>query len=167
MRKKMTGAVDSGVLMGLIMIAIAFILFPIVITGTETILAWTTTGGNSTLATFTGLSSVVGIAPMMIFVFVVFGGIGMTSVGAFRSAKTGKTGMNLLLSLIMLAIAFVVYPIVLDGADTILSDANIADYTGLSSIAAIAPLLVFVAMLFAGIGIGGYTGYRAVRRRRG
>jgi len=149
-------------LMGLIMIAIAFILFPIVIDGTETILGW----NEGNLTAFTGLSSVVGIAPMMVFVFVVFGGIGMTGVGAFRSAKSGNVGMNLLLALIMIAIAFVVYPIVLDGADTILSDANIADYTGLSSIAAIAPLLVFVSMLFAGIGIGGYSAYKAVKRKK-
>lgn len=149
-------------LMGLIMIAIAFILFPIVIDGTETILAWNS--GN--LTAFTGLASVVGIAPMMVFVFVVFGGIGLTGVGAFRSAKTGATGMNLLLAIIMIAIAFVVYPIVLDGAATILDDANIADYTGLEPIAAIAPLLVFVAMLFTGIGIGGYTAYKAVKKKK-
>lgn len=149
-------------LMGLIMIAIAFILFPIVIEGTETILAWNS--GN--LTAFTGLSSVVGIAPMLVFVFVVFGGIGLTGVGAFRSTKAGTTGMNLLLAIIMIAIAFVVYPIVLDGAGTILDDANIDDYTGLGAIAAIAPLLVFVSMLFAGIGIGGYSAYRAIKKKK-
>lgn len=154
-------------LMGLIMTAIAFILFPIVIEGTETIMGWTGTGGNITQ--FTGLQSVVQIAPMIVFVFVVFGGIGLATYGGVKAAKEEKMTMALLLSLIMIAISFVIYPIVMDGTDTLL--AAIADssytYTGLESIASIAPLLVFVGMLFGGIGIGGYAVSKKFKKGKG
>ena len=79
----------------------------------------------------------------------------------------GNTGV--LLGLVMIAISFIVFPVVLDGANEILDHANISDYTGLEQIAAIGPMLVFVVMLFGGLGLTVYSGYRAVRRqeRRG
>ena len=152
---------NKETLMGLIMVAISMILFPIIIDGTETIMAWTGTGGNITQ--FTGLSSIVPIAPMMIFVFLIFGGLGLSGYGAIKTAQSGKIGMALLMSLIMLAIAFVVYPIVMDGAATIINDPNIDSYTGLAAIAKIAPMLVFVMMLFESLGTGAYAGYKAIK----
>lgn len=153
-------------LMGLIMIAIAFVLFPIVIEGTETIMGWTgDSGGNIT--EFTGLESVVSIAPMIVFVFVVFGGIGVSAYGGVQAAQSGKVGMALLLALIMIAISFVVYPIVMDGTDSlqVAIEASSYTYTGLDAIVGIAPLLVFVSMLFGGIGLGAYTGYKQIKKR--
>ena len=148
-------------LMGLIMTAICFLLFPIVMDGTESILGWTGTG-STTVGNFTGLENVASIAPMIIFVFVVFGSIGVTAYGGIRTAQSGKMGMAMLLALIMIAIAFVVYPIVMDGTATLLTTiaASAYTYTGLSAIAGIAPLLVFVSMLFGGIGVGAYAGYK-------
>ena len=77
----------------------------------------------------------------------------------FKGANTG-----VLIGLVMIAISFIVFPIVLDGADTILGHANITDYTGLAEIAAIGPLLVFVIMLFGGLGLTTYSAYQSVRR---
>ena len=70
--------------------------------------------------------------------------------------------MNLILGIIMIAIAFVVFPIVLDGAATILADANLADYTGLDAVVSISPLVVFVAMLFG----GGLLTFQGVKQAR-
>lgn len=58
--------------------------------------------------------------------------------------------MQLVMGIVMIAIAFIVFPIILDADSAILSDPNITDYTGLSSVAAVAPLVIFVAMLFGG-----------------
>jgi len=151
-------------LMGLIMTAIAFLLFPIVMDGTESIMGWTGSG-NSTIGNFTGLENVASIAPMIIFVFVVFGSIGVTAYGGVRTAQGGKLGMAMLLALIMIAISFVVYPIVMDGANDLQTTiaASAYTYTGLSSIVGIAPLLVFVSMLFGGIGVGAYAGYKKIK----
>ena len=152
-------------LLGLIVTAIAFILVPIVIEGTESILGWSgDSGGNITQ--FTGLESVVGIAPMIVFVFVVFAGIGVATYGGVKTAQSGKMGMAMLLALIMVAISFVIYPIVMDGTDSLLAEieASSYTYTGLEAIAGIAPLLVFVTMLFGGIGLGAYAGYKRFKK---
>lgn len=78
----------------------------------------------------------------------------------FQGANSG-----VLLGLVMIAISFIVFPIVLDGADEILGHANITDYTGLADIAAIGPLLVFVVMLFGGLGLTIYSGAKSLRNR--
>jgi hypothetical protein len=66
-------------------------------------------------------------------------------------------GNKMFLGLIMIAVSFILFPIVMEGAATILADANLADYTGLETIVAIAPTLVFVGMLFGG-GVLTYMG---------
>ena len=69
---------------------------------------------------------------------------------------------KLFVGLIMIAVAFIMFPIILEGAATVLADANIADYTGLSTLVSIAPTLVFVSMLFG----GGMLTYTGVKNRR-
>lgn len=65
--------------------------------------------------------------------------------------------------IILIAVSFIMFPIVLEGAATILDDANLADYTGLETIVSIAPTLVFVSMLFG----GGVMTYLGVKKGRG
>jgi len=74
-------------------------------------------------------------------------------------------GLNsgVLLGLVMIAISFIIFPIVMDGASEILGHSNVTDYTGLEEIAAIGPMLVFVTMLFGGVGVAAYSGYRKVK----
>lgn len=70
--------------------------------------------------------------------------------------------MKVVMGIIVIVIAFAMFPIVLDGTHTVLSDANLSDYTGLESIVSIAPLIVFVGMLFG----GGLLTFSGVRKRR-
>jgi len=67
---------------------------------------------------------------------------------------------KMFVGLILIAVSFILFPIVMSGAATILSDANLSDYTGLETIVKIAPTLVFVAMLFGG-GVMTYLGVRS------
>lgn len=64
------------------------------------------------------------------------------------------------IGIIMIAVAFIMFPIILEGAQTILTDANLADYTGLGTIVGIAPTLIFVSMLFGG-GVLTYLGVKS------
>ncbi len=64
------------------------------------------------------------------------------------------------IGIIMIAVAFIMFPIILEGAQTILTDANLADYTGLETIVGIAPTLIFVSMLFGG-GVLTYLGVKS------
>lgn len=75
---------------------------------------------------------------------------------------------KVVLGIVGIAIAMIIFPVVLDGAATILTDANIATYSGLSSVVAIAPLIIFVGLLFgsgASIWSGAGMGARIKRRK--
>lgn len=67
--------------------------------------------------------------------------------------------MRIVMGLIGLAIAFIVFPIVLTGVASITSHTHAAAFTGLSDVANIAPLVAFVGILF-GSGYGLYSGYK-------
>ncbi len=73
--------------------------------------------------------------------------------------ERGEVNTKMFIGLILIAVAFIVFPIVLEGAQTILTDANLADYTGLETIVSIAPTLIFVGMLFGG-GVMTYLGVK-------
>ena len=79
----------------------------------------------------------------------------------FKGANSG-----VLIGLVMIAISFIIFPIVLDGANEILTHGSLASYTGLEEIASIGPMLVFVVMLFGGLGLTVASGVSAARRRR-
>ena len=76
----------------------------------------------------------------------------------------GRDTMKIVLGIIAIAIAFIVFPIILDGAATILADANLADYTGLEAVVQVSPLLIFVSMLFTG-GLLTFQGIKSKRAR--
>jgi len=59
-----------------------------------------------------------------------------------------KQTMKVVLGIVGIAIAMIMFPIVLDGAADILEDGNISSYSGLQSVVQIAPLIIFVGLLF-------------------
>jgi predicted PurR-regulated permease PerM len=69
----------------------------------------------------------------------------------------------IVIGIVAIAISFILFPIVLDGAQAILTDAHIADYTGLEAVVTISPLLVFVALLFGG-GLLTFKGVQGARK---
>ena len=71
---------------------------------------------------------------------------------------------KVILGIITVALAFIVFPIILEATDDILANANISNYTGLSAIVKIAPMIVMVAILFGG-GILVFQGVKATRTR--
>jgi hypothetical protein len=74
----------------------------------------------------------------------------------------GKIVM-LVVSIVVLAILF---PIILDQAHVITSNANIADYTGLSAFVNLTPLLLWLSAIFGLLGFAGYQGYKAIKTRK-
>lgn len=72
---------------------------------------------------------------------------------------------RVILGIVTLAVCFIVFPIVLDGTDTILSNNNISNYTGLSAIVKVAPMLVMIAIIFGG-GLLVWKGAKETRARR-
>lgn len=75
-------------------------------------------------------------------------------------------GQNIMvvIGLVMIAISFVIFPIVIEGADEIRGAANVSDYTGLESIVEVGPTLVFVGLLFGGV-MTTFFGIRGMRSK--
>ncbi|AQU03298.1 hypothetical protein DA01_07720 [Dehalococcoides mccartyi] len=69
---------------------------------------------------------------------------------------------KVILGVAAMAVSLVIYPIILDGVAAITSNANIADYTGLSAFANVLPLLILVGMIFGG-GLLTFQGARGMR----
>jgi hypothetical protein len=71
--------------------------------------------------------------------------------------------MKMIGGIVAIAIAFVMFPIVLDAANTILGTANISTYTGLESVVKVSPLIVFVGLLFGG-GFALFSGIKGYKK---
>lgn len=65
----------------------------------------------------------------------------------------GSTGswIKIILGLVLVAVGFVIFPIVLTGAEESRLATNVSEYTGLSSMIEVGPTLVFVGFLFGGV----------------
>ena len=82
------------------------------------------------------------------------------------SVKTSLISFTV--GLVLIAVGFIIFPIVVEGAEETRLATNVSEYTGLSSLVQIGPTLAFVGFLFGGvvsIFFGAWTGYRAVRAR--
>lgn len=157
-------------MMGIAMIflAVGFIIYPINLDATDTILAWTYDGtrvANYTIADFTGLSSTVGIVPLLILLGLVVSGA-VAGIMGIKMAKAGEgkldaAGLMMLgIGEIFIAVGLIIFPIVLDGIVLVLDNASITSYTGLSAVAKVVPLIVLVAFISGGI-IAGFFGFKA------
>lgn len=67
----------------------------------------------------------------------------------------GSDFRNIVVGIIMLVVSFLMFGVVLDSVDTLLSwtgagGTTLADFTGLEAIIMIAPLLIFIGLLAGG-----------------
>jgi hypothetical protein len=172
------GAINlSGMmLMGIAMvfIAVGFIVFPIVLEGTDAINDWTITFLSPTptrvytIDEFTGLAAVNGITPLLVLLgFVVEGAItgfmGIKVVKGTGSAKLDIGGIILMsIGLIFTAVALLMFPVALDGIANAYDAATLAaTYTGLTAVLKITPLLILIAFV-AGSVVTGFFGMKKI-----
>lgn len=174
--RKERGDINIGSIMlmgiGMVFLAVGFIMFPIVTTATDSLLAYAyTVNAAITDASFTGFTAVIGITPLLVLigylsaaVFSMFLGVKlMRGAGGETTLNLG----NLLLlgvSLIFIAIALIILPVALDGIASVVhgggTGINVA-YTGLSPILLITPLLILISFLSASV-ISGFFGLKKI-----
>ena len=164
-----TGLLMMGI--GMIFIAVGFIVYPIVITGTDAILAYTFADNVAiTDASYTGLTAVTGVVPLLILIGLVTAGV----VTGFLGAKIQKTGVSaalnptsllfLAIGVIFIAVGIIIFPVVLDGTSTVLHGGGAgiaAAYTGLTAVVGVVPLLVLIAFVSAAV-ISGFFGVKGL-----
>ena len=164
------GLVLMGV--GMIFLAVGFIIYPIIITATDAILGWTcSANGSINDETFTGLSSIVGIVPLLVLVaFVTAGAItgfmGYKISSGAASASTSNPASLILLGigLIFIAVGLIIFPVIMESVCVVMTGGGAglsATYIGLAPILLVVPLIVLIAFITAGV-ISGFFGIKGM-----
>lgn len=173
------GAVDIGGILimgiGMVFLAVGFIIYPIVMSATDDLLAYAGTGYNVSATVscnstyFTGFNAIVGITPLLVLigylsaaVFAMYLGVRIIK-GEGKAAKLDLGSMLLLgISLIFIAIGLIILPVALDGICTVFhneGDFLSSAYVGLGPILRITPLLILISFV-AGAVVSGFFGLK-------
>ena len=172
------GTMDIGGILlmgiGMVFLAVGFIIYPIVMTACDALLAYSCTD-NATFnaAYFTGFTPIVGITPLLILigflsaaVFAMYLGVQVMKGGEGGTKLDLGTMLMLGISMIFIAIGLIILPVTLDGLCTVLHNdgAGISSsYTGLTPILKVTPLLVLISFV-AGAVISGFFGLKRIGR---
>jgi len=83
------------------------------------------------------------------------------------SLKSNGNMIMIALGLVLIAVGFIIFPIVIEGAESTRTATNVSQYTGLGSLVKIGPTLAFVGFLFGGVltVLFGARGIYQTRRR--
>jgi len=173
-RQRERGAIDIGAILimgiGMVFLAVGFIMFPIVTTATDALLAYSfTTNATCDAAYMTGFTNIVGITPLLVLigylsaaVFSMYLGVRMLKGSAAGNKLDLGTMLLLGISLIFIAIGLIILPVTLDGICTVIHGGGTginAAYVGLAPILRVTPLLVLISFV-AGAVITGFFGLK-------
>ena len=135
------GAIDIGGILlmgiGMVFLAVGFIMFPIVTDATDDLLSYVYSGNASiTDATFTGFTPIIGITPLLILlgflsaaVFSMYLGVRIMKGGEGGTKLDLGTILMLGIAMIFIAIGLIILPVTLDGISSVLT----GDGSGLNS----------------------------------
>ena len=158
---------------GMVFLAVGFIMFPIATDATDSILAYAYTGNNSiTDASFTGLTAIVGITPLLILLgfisaAVITGIMGIKVMKGAAQANVGPGGLLMSgLSIVFIALGLIIFPVTLDGISSVVHGGGSgisSAYTGLSAILLVTPMLVLLSFVSAAV-ISGFFGIKSLAK---
>ena len=165
----------QGILMmgiGMVFLAVGFIMFPIVTDATDDLLAYSYSANNTiTDASFTGFTSVVGITPLLVLlgfvaaaVFAMYLGVKLNKEGAGSSHVNLGAMLMIGVSIVFVAVALIILPVALDGIASVLHGGGAgisSSYTGLSPILLVTPLLILISFLSGSV-ISGFFGVKTM-----
>lgn len=144
------GANIKTIILGVITIVIALIMLGIAMDVVTDLLA------TVDFTDYPGAEAMLGLFPLLMMIaLVLFGGI-LIWIG-YSGGGMGVKGT--ILTTIVVVVAIILLPIVIDSTDTLLARVDIGDYTGLEAFLGLIPLLYVIGTLF----ITGMLGYRSVR----
>jgi len=143
------GANIKTIILGVITIVIALIMLGIAMDVVSDLLA------TVDFTDYPGAEAILGIFPLlMLIALVLFGGV-LIWIG-YTGGSMGIKGT--IMTTIVVVVAIILLPIVIDATDTLLARADIGDYTGLASFLGLVPLLYVIGTMF----MTGILGYKAV-----
>lgn len=170
------GAMNIGgiMMMGIAMVflAVGFIMFPISTTATQSLLDYSySANGTITDATYTSFTAILGITPLLILIGFVTAAVvtGFMGMKVMRGAEGGKLSpgntLMLGLSIVFIAIALIIEPVMLDGISSVVHGGGSGistSFTGLSAIILVVPMLVHIAFLASAV-ITGFFGIKSLQ----
>jgi len=175
MHRNQRGEIDVGGILvmgiGMVFLAVGFIMYPIVMTATDALLAYAwTTNATCTDASFTGFTPIVGITPLLVLigylsaaVFAMYLGVKIMKGGAGGTKLDLGTMLLLGISIIFIAIGLIILPVTLDAICLVLHGTSgqglSASYVGLSPILLVTPLLILISFI-SGAVVSGFFGIR-------
>jgi hypothetical protein len=144
------GANIKTIILGVITIVIALIMLGIAMDVVTDLLA------TVDFTDYPGAEAMLGLFPLLMMIsLVLFGGI-MIWIG-YSGGGLGVKGT--ILTTIVVVVAIILLPIVIDSVDTLMLRADIGDYTGLEAFLGLIPLLYVIGTLF----ITGMLAYKGVK----
>ena len=160
-------------IMGTVSFLIALITFGIVLSNYDT--AYTTA---STYGWMVGLTSIMGVWPMVLLIVFMVAGLGGIGGGAYLNWKRGSSGswndifMVFVMGAVSCVIAIIMFGIIETQLNTtavaINATTNIASFTGLYSMITIWPMVVFVIMMAGAVSsiiAAGMGGWKQIKGR--
>lgn len=166
----------GGILMmgiGMVFLAVGFIMFPISTDAAADLLAYQYSANASiTDASFTGYTAVVGITPILILIGFLSAAVITGFLGFKVMSSSGSAGFNpgnimlLGLSIVFIAIGLIIEPVMLDGISSVVHGGGSgisSSFTGLAALIGIAPMLVHIGFLAASV-FSGFFGIKNLAR---
>lgn len=149
------GANLTGIILGAVTIVVALIGLGIAIntiapylTGGASALNWTRYPGGEPMLKLFPLVMMIGL--------IIFG-----SLTVWLGVKGRQMGVkDTIFTVIVVVVAVILLPIVMDSADTVYDNANIDNFTGLTSFLGLLPLLYTVGLM----AISGLLGFRSIKK---
>lgn len=174
---KENGAVNiGGVLIlsiSMVFLAVGAIFLPISTDATSTLLAYQySSNATITDASFTGLTAILGITPLLILIgfltaAVVTGFMGITVMKGAGSAHASPGALILVgLSIVFIAVGLLVEPVVLDGFASVMHGGGSgisSDFTGYATLVQLSPMLVHIGYLAVAV----FSGFFGIKRLSG
>jgi hypothetical protein len=169
------GEVNLGgiIMLGLSMvfIAVGFIMLPIATEACSDILGYAYSGNAAiTDATYTGLTAITGITPLLILLgfiaeAVISGMMGIKIMKTGSSAKANPGSLVLIgLSIVFIAVGLIMFPVALDGISSVYHGGGTGidtAFSGFSSLLLICPMLVELGYVVASV-ITGFFGLKTL-----
>jgi hypothetical protein len=169
------GEVNLGgiIMLGLAMVflSVGFIMLPIATGAVSSVLSYEYSA-NATItdASFTGLTSIAGITPLLILLgflaeAVISGMLGIRIMKGSGSAKVTPGGLIMVsLSIVFIAVGLIMFPVALDGIASVAHGSGQgipSAFTGFQSLLYIAPMLVLLGFIVASV-ITGFFGIKTL-----
>lgn len=156
---------------GMVFLSVGFIMLPTVMTGTNGLLTYSFATNTAIVAAcYTGFTAVVGIAPLLVLVGYVAAAVLAMFLGVkvFRGSGAAKLDLGALillgLSIIFIAIGFIIMPVALDGISSVWHGGGqgiSATYTGFQAVLILCPLLILISFVSAAV-LTGFFGFKRI-----